>query len=317
MKNILVTGSAGLLGSNLIKALHKNPNYKVIGLDNLIGGYEDNMDGFAWHHIDILDRDAVSEAMKDCDIVIHCACLAYEGLSVFSPKLICENIYAGTVSVASAAIENNVELFINFSSMARYGIGKPPFKETDPTAPVDPYGMAKVHAEQLLNLLSDIHGLKVYHVVPHNVVGRGQNYTDPFRNVIAIFINRVLQEKSIIVYGDGSQKRSISDVDDCITAVLKLIESQRFPTKEIFNIGPEGNESSILDLAKLVRELCSQHIVNLKKVEIEFYPSRPREVKNAFVSIEKAKKELNYNAVANNISIISNLINYIVDSYRI
>lgn len=309
MKNIVVTGSAGLLGSNIYKTLI-NKEYNVTGIDNLIGGYADNLDGYSYHHIDILDRDAVSFVMKNCDIVIHTAALAYEGLSVFSPKLICENIYAGTASVASAAIENNVKLFINFSSMARYGIGNPPFKETDPTAPVDPYGIAKVHAEELLNLLSDIHGLKVYHVVPHNVVGPGQNYTDPFRNVIAIFANKALRNENIYIYGDGKQKRSISHVDDCVKAIIKLIELNRFPTKEIFNIGPDGNESTINELAKLVID-CVWEKFDAIYVEIKHLPDRPREVKNAFVSVEKAKKELNYNAIANNKEIIMDIINFI------
>lgn len=310
MKNIVVTGSAGLLGSNIYKTLVKK-GYNVFGIDNLIGGYADNLDGYVYNHIDILDRDAVSSIMKDCDIVIHTAALAYEGLSVFSPKLICENIYAGTASIASAAIENNVKLFINFSSMARYGIGNPPFKETHLTAPIDPYGIAKVHAEELLNLLSDIHGLKVYHVVPHNVVGPGQNYTDPFRNVVAIFLNRTLQDKSIIIYGDGEQKRSISHVDDCVKAVIKLIESDHFPTKEVFNIGPDGNETTIKELAKQVIDCCweKQDVIYS---DIKYFPDRPQEVKNAFVSVEKAKKELKYSAIANNLEIIRDLRDYIL-----
>ncbi len=311
MKNIVITGSAGLLGSNLYKTLFKK-GYYVTGIDNLVGGYVDNLDGYAYNHIDILDRDAVSLVMKNCDIVIHTAALAYEGLSVFSPKLICENIYAGTASIASAAIENNVKLFINFSSMARYGEGNPPFKETDSTNPIDPYGIAKIHAEELLNLLSDIHGLKVYHVVPHNVVGPGQNYTDPFRNVIAIFLNRTLQNKSIIIYGDGKQKRSISHVDDCVKAVIKLIESNSFPSKEVFNIGPDGNETTIKELAKQVIDCCweKQEVIYS---DIKYFPDRPQEVKNAFVSVEKAKKELNYSAIANNIEIIRDLRDYILE----
>ena len=93
----------------------------------------------------------------------------------------------------------------------------------------------------------------------------------------------------------------------------KLLESDKFDTKEIFNIGPEGNESSIIDLAILVRQICGDLVSSLIIKPIEYFPARPREVKNAFVSIEKAKKELNYNPIANNKDIIIDIVNYILD----
>jgi len=211
-KRIYITGTAGLLGSWIARKFI-NKKWEVRGCDNLVGGLKDNLphpDYAKIDKIDILDLDALKESMKGSNIVVHCAALPYEGLSVFSPKLIVENIVGGTVSVASAAIHNNVELFVNCSSMARYGAQEPPFTEDMPRSPEDPYGLAKAQAEEHLELLYKLHGLKYFTIVPHNIIGIGQRYMDPFRNVVAIMINRLKLNKKIIIYGDGEQKRSFS-----------------------------------------------------------------------------------------------------------
>lgn len=125
-----VTGIAGFLGSHIAKRLLMK-GHKVAGCDNLIGGYIDNCPPPAnFKQIDILDYSSLKEHMQGSDVVIHTAALAYEGLSVFSPKLVTENIYAGTMSVATAAIASGSKLFLNCSSMARYGLIEPPFTET-------------------------------------------------------------------------------------------------------------------------------------------------------------------------------------------
>lgn len=294
-KTLLITGSAGLIGSHLVHRFI-SMGYKVIGIDNLIGGYESNMPrgiiDFYYFKADILDNKAIKEIFDHYtpDIVIHCAALAHEGLSVFSPKTITENIYSGTVSVASAAIASNVSLFINTSSMARYGNTPTPFTENSIPNPIDPYGMAKLHAEQQLNLLSDIHGMKVLHVVPHNVCGPHQCYSDPFRNVMSIFANRILHGKPVYIYGDGEQKRSFSHVTDCIEAYVKLVElHENFTYNSVFNIGPDdGSEITINKLASIVGKHFNTN------TEIIRVPSRPREVTDAWVSTDKAKRELGY-----------------------
>lgn len=305
-KTVYITGIAGLMGSNLAKHFVKK-GYNVKGCDNMVGGYEDNVpvEYVDYQEIDIFELDALKEHMEGCDIVLHTAALAYEGLSVFSPSIVTNNIYSGTVSVATAAIHNNVELFVNFSSMARYGDLEAPFTETDVCKPADPYGMAKYQAEQMLNLLHEIHGLKVYHVVPHNIIGPGQRYNDPFRNVAAIMINRLLQRKHLIIYGDGSQKRSFSDVKDCVEPVFRLVESQRFPSGEVFNIGPDHNEITIKELGYV----CGR-VIN-KYPHFDYYPDRPREVKNAWCDSTKAKTQLNYSPNTNIDTTIGNLAKWI------
>lgn len=118
---IFITGMAGFLGSHLVDAMVEE-GHEVVGCDNLIGGYRDNVpDGAEFYEEDCNNFDKMKELLKGVDIVYHTACTAYEGLSVFSPKLVAENTYLNTVSMASAAIANNVKRFVTCSSMARYG----------------------------------------------------------------------------------------------------------------------------------------------------------------------------------------------------
>jgi len=284
---VFVTGAAGLLGGHIARRLTKN--HEVSGCDNYIGGLKDNVPNIKFFEEDILNTKEITKLMKGCDVVIHTAALPYEGLSVFSPKIVTENIVAGTVSIASAALANEVKLFINFSSMARYGNQTPPFTEDMPTAPEDPYGLAKVQAEQHLAMLNKLHGLQYLTIVPHNVIGIGQRYMDPYRNVAAIMINRLKLGKKIVVYGDGEQKRSFSNVYDCVDAVERIVESNRNLCGEVYNIGPDDNEISILELAKKIGHHCAKY------PHFEHFPDRPAEVKNAWCSSEKIKSEFNYN----------------------
>jgi UDP-glucose 4-epimerase len=288
---VFITGISGLLGSTLARYLIAKNGYEIVGIDNGIGGVEDNVPKEAtYYHGDITNTDFLKSVMQGADVVFHAAALPYEGLSVFSPTITATSIVSGTLSVAIAALHNNVRLLINCSSMARYGDQTPPFTEETNPKPVDPYGLAKVQAEQQLALLSKIHGLKYVTVVPHNVIGIGQRYFDPFRNVVGIMINRTLQDKPIVVYGDGEQKRSFSNAVDCIKAIEKIILSDRDLCGQIYNIGPDHNEISIKQLASIVCKEAGRELV------IEHFPDRPIEVKNAFCSSDKIRKEFNYNS---------------------
>jgi UDP-glucose 4-epimerase len=308
MKTIYITGIAGLLGYNLA-LLYLKRGWNVKGCDTLIGGMKRNLreikDSVDFSYISILETERLKQHIKGSDVVVHCAALPYEGLSVFAPKLIVENIVGGTVSVASACIYNNVELLVNFSSMARYGNQTPPFTEDMPCKPADPYGLAKLQAEQHLEMLNSLHGLRYCTVVPHNVNGVGQRYIDPYRNVVSIMINRVMQDKSIIVYGDGTQKRSFSDVRDCCDAIERLIDTDRNICKQVYNIGPDKDEISINELAYTVFSECGKTPV------IEYVPERPAEVKDAWCSSDKIKREFNYSTSFSNVETIREMIKWI------
>ena len=284
---IYITGIAGFLGSHLAKKL-KDRGHQVGGNDSMILGELENLPkNINFHKTDCCNYLEMVKNLKGYDVVYHCAATAHEGLSVFSPNFITKNIYQASISVITASIVNKVKKFVYCSSMARYGTQKNPFTEDMPTKPQDPYGIAKVAVEQTLQLLCEIHGMDYNIAVPHNIVGPNQKYDDPYRNVMSIFINRNLQMKPSIIYGDGSQKRCFSYIDDVIYCLEKLALDKNI-NKEIINIGPDEESISVFELAKLV---SNETGFNGQPI---FVNERPQEVKEATCSANKAKKLLGY-----------------------
>lgn len=287
-KKIFITGIAGFLGSHLADAMLEE-GHIVSGCDNLIGGYLDNVpEGAEFHQVDCMYLNTMNKFLKDVDIVYHTACTAYEGLSVFSPHLISQNTFQITATVASAAISQKVKRFVNCSSMARYGKqDRVPFTEDMVPKPQDPYGIAKLAAEQLLTTLSSVHGIEVVHAVPHNIIGPRQKYDDPYRNVASIMINLMLQGRQPIIYGDGNQKRCFSFVQDDIEC-LKKLAFEKNVGGEIINIGPDEEFVTINELAKIIAGLLDFRLLPI------YLPDRPQEVKLATCSADKARRLLGY-----------------------
>ena len=287
MAKVFITGVAGFLGSHLADSLIAD-GHQVSGCDNLIGGYLDNVpDNVDFHQIDCCYLNTMKKLTKDVDVVYHCACTAYEGLSVFSPYLVTKNVFDITASMVSAAIQNNVPRFVFTSSMARYGTNRVPFTEDMVPKPQDPYGIAKYASELLICNLMGVHGGEYVIAVPHNIIGPRQKYDDPYRNVASIMINLMLQGRQPIIYGDGEQKRCFSFVQDCIQCLEKLA-FQKNVVGEVINIGPDEEFITINELARTIAELLD---FKLKPV---YVPERPQEVLLATCSADKARKLLDY-----------------------
>lgn len=283
---IFITGVAGFVGSHLADRWLKD-GHTVIGIDNLIGGYEDNVPKeVEFYKLDCIERDRLVALLQDVDIVYHCACTAYEGLSVFSPHLITLNTSGITASIVSASIEAGVKRFVLLSSMARYGKQEVPFHEWMEAKPQDPYGIAKVAGERLLENLATVHGMEYVIVVPHNIIGPRQKYDDPFRNVASIMINRCLQGKPPIIYGDGEQMRCFSFIDDVIEPLVKVATLD--VNGQTINIGPDEQFVTINELAEIVMKITGY------EGKPFYVPGRPQEVKFATCSAEKARELLNY-----------------------
>ena len=284
---IYITGIAGFLGSHLAKRLI-DLGHEVSGNDSMIQGDLENLPkNINFHKTDCCNFDEMSKNLKNTDIVYHCAATAHEGLSVFSPNFITKNIYQASISVITACIVNKVKKFVFCSSMARYGFQKSPFTEDMTPKPVDPYGIAKVAVEDTLKLLCEVHTMDYNIAVPHNIVGPNQKYDDPFRNVMSIFINRNLMGKPAIIYGDGSQKRCFSYIDDVIECMEQLALNDKI-NSEIVNVGPDEEEISVLELAKMCANVTGYN------GEPIFLKDRPQEVKVATCSSDKARKLFNY-----------------------
>ncbi len=286
-KKILVTGAAGFLGSHLSEQL-SNLGHDVIGIDSMIGGYEDNVPkNIEFLKIDCCDFEKVNKIMKNVNVVYHCAATAHEGLSVFSPFEITKNNYLASVSIFTAAVNEKVDRIIFCSSMARYGDQKAPFVETMKPNPVDPYAISKVASEEVLKNLCELNKIEWVIAVPHNIIGPRQKYDDPFRNVVSIMINRMLQGKAPIIYGDGKQTRCFSYIDDCLSCLIPML-NQKNLNKQTINIGPDEEFVTINKIAELCSNITGINLPPIHKKD------RPKEVKHATCSADKARSLLNY-----------------------
>jgi UDP-glucose 4-epimerase len=285
---VLITGVAGFMGSHLADEFVKR-GHTVVGIDNLIGGYYNNVpDAVEFYEKDLGDFDAVVEHFKGIDLVVHTACTAYEGLSVFSPALVTRNTSHITTVALSASIKAGVKKFVHMSSMARYGTQEVvPFTEDMTPKPQDPYGIAKYASELLIKNICETHGMQYVILVPHNIIGPRQKYNDPFRNVASIMINRMLQGKQPIIYGDGFQMRCFSFMQDVIDPLMVACETD-IANGMVINIGPDEEFITINDLAK--------KIATILKFDLDpiYMPGRPQEVLNANCSASLAREVLGY-----------------------
>jgi UDP-glucose 4-epimerase len=301
---IFITGIAGFLGSHIADSMLEK-GHEVHGVDNLVGGYSDNVPaGANWRAVDCQYLSTMTNLTKGMDIVVHAACTAYEGLSVFSPQMVTQNTSQISATIFTAAVRNNVRRIVNCSSMARYGIGDMPFNECQEPMPNDPYAIAKVAAESLLFNMGETHGFEVVNLVPHNIVGPRQKYDDPFRNVVSIMANRMLQGNPPIIYGDGEQTRCYSDIRDVVSCFDAAILTDVAVGKTV-NIGPDEEIVSINDLAFIMRTLCEFDGDPI------YFPDRPREVKHASCSSALARRLFHYETKHSLIMTCQSIVDYI------
>jgi UDP-glucose 4-epimerase len=290
---VVVTGGAGFVGSHVADRLSYD-GHRVMSVDNLLGG-----DEYHWRtgaapllypcRADCTDFPTMMRLTETAEVVVHCAAAPHEGLSVFSPAFVAHHTYMSTVITATAAIRQGVRRFVFTSSTARYGDQRAlPFHEGLPTAPVDPYGVAKVAAEQTLLALGRAHGMEVVIAVPHNIVGPRQKYDDPYRNVASIMTHRMLSGLPPIIYGDGEQTRSFSFIDDCVEPIVRMVTEPGL-NGQVFNIGPDDPPITINRLAEILADLTDYH--GPPPIYVD---PRPLEVRKTWVSADKARKYLAY-----------------------
>jgi UDP-glucose 4-epimerase len=285
-KKVLVTGGAGFMGSWLVDKLIES-GHEVTSADNLLGGKKENVNpDCKFVKADLIKRQQVKPLVKGVDIIFHLAAYAAEGQSIFSPISINEINLIPMNNLLVEAVNNNIERFIFTSSMAVYGEQKPPFDEKAPRKPEDPYGAAKSYCENMLEIFSRIHGFEHVIIRPHNVYGPRQNVADPYRNVLGIWINRILRRKPPIIYGDGKQSRAFSYVGD----VTPAIANAGFTSKakgQIINVGS--------DKAVSIEKACSLLLgVMGSEFKPVFQDPRPGEVKHAYCTVQKSIDLLGY-----------------------
>jgi UDP-glucose 4-epimerase len=214
-----VTGGAGFMGSWLVDNLIDS-GHEVVTAENLLGGKKENVNpDCKFVKADLIKRQQVRPLVKGVDIIFHLAAYAAEGQSIFSPISINEINLIPMNNLLVEAVNNTIERFIFTSSMAVYGDQTPPFDEKAARDPEDPYGAAKTYCETMLEIFARIHGFEHVIIRPHNVYGPRQNVADPYRNVLGIWINRILRGKPPIIYGDGDESRAFSYIGDVTPAI--------------------------------------------------------------------------------------------------
>ncbi len=294
-KKILVTGSAGFMGSNLVNSLVTQDLGEIYGVDDLSGGYRDNINTKSkFTRLDLRDKEKTAEYINKIkpDLIFHLAADATEGRSQFTPIECTERNYLAYLNLLVPAIKYGVKKVILTSSMSVYGSQKAPFSEDMQRLPDDIYGISKAAMERITEILSIVNGFKYVIIRPHNVYGPGQNLADPYRNVVAIFINCLMNNKNFFIYGDGEQKRAFSYIDDFTLYIIKAAYLDK-AEGEIFNIGPI-DEITINQLSQFVLHAFFPDGKIPDKLKPQYVPFRPLEVKNAWCTVEKAKSILGY-----------------------
>lgn len=278
-KTILVTGAAGHIGSNLCHWLVKNkPEYNIIALDDLSGGF------YEWipPECEIYIRDCGNNLddifnYNDIRIVYHCAAEAAESIANFNRRFYYKSNVVNSANIINYCIKYSVDRLVYFSSMAVYGHNPTPFTEDQVPHPADCYGIGKYAVELDLESAKNQHGLRYTIVRPHSVYGPQQNLWDAYRNVIGIWMRQILNNDPISIYGDGSQRRAFTFVNDIMLPLWKCA-TEESTLWEIFNIGND-EEISINELADLF-ELEVEREGDFKVLR-KYFP-QPFEVQNAY-----------------------------------
>lgn len=279
----LVTGGAGFIGSHVadhVLAL----GHKVVVLDDLSGGFERNVPEDAiFVKGSINDITLLEELFEEYkfDYVYHLAAYAAEGLSYFIRNFNYMNNLVGSVNLINQSVKNSVKRFIFTSSIAVYGTNQTPMVETLIPAPEDPYGISKFAVELDLKSAYKVFGLEYTIFRPHNVYGPRQHHGDTYRNVLGIFVNQIMNKKPMTIYGDGTQTRAFSDIDDVAPHIARCVEMPE-TINEIYNIGAD-KPYTVLELAETIEDAMGE------SYGIIHYPTR-KEVKHAYSDHSKANK---------------------------
>lgn len=287
MKPTLVTGAAGFIGAHLVRELHEGKKCEVVALDDLSGGFKDNLpDDVEFIEGSVTDGQLIENLFDryEFDYVYHLAAYAAEGLSHFIRRFNYKNNLIGSVNLINESIKRGIDCFVFASSIAVYGENQVPMRENMTPNPEDPYGVAKYAVEMDLQSANDMFGLDYVVFRPHNVYGEYQNIGDKYRNVVGIFMNQILKGEPLTIFGDGEQKRAFSYIGDIIPPIASAPWTDG-ARNEVFNVGAD-TPHSVNELAQAVAEVMGSpdhpvtHLEARNEVEVAY--SDHSALKNVF-----------------------------------
>lgn len=258
-------------------------NHSVVVVDDLSGGFEDNVPaGAVFQEGSVVDYALMESLFEkhEFDYVFHLAAYAAEGLSHHIRRFNYENNVVASAGLISLSLKHLVRRFVFTSSIAVYGEAPLPMREDMPMRPVDPYGIAKMAVELDLRSAFDHFGLEYTVFRPHNVYGENQNIGDRYRNVVGIFMNQIMSGQPMTIFGDGTQTRAFSYIADVAPVIANSV-TETAASGAVLNIGAD-EPHSVLKLAHVVA-----HAFGVD-AEIEFLPDR-EEVDHAYSSHESLR----------------------------
>jgi UDP-glucose 4-epimerase len=258
--------------------------HRVVVLDDLSGGFRDQVpEGARFVEGSITDPVLLDRLFREhrFDYVYHLAAYAAEGLSHFIRRFNYTNNVIGSANLINEAVKHDIKRFVFTSSIAVYGAGQLPMREDMTPLPEDPYGIAKYAVELDLRAAHEQFGLNYVVLRPHNVYGEHQNIGDRYRNVIGIFINQLMQDRPLTVFGDGTQTRAFSYIDDVAPHIARCVDIPE-ATGQTVNVGAD-TPYSVNELARVVAKAMG------REAKLTHLPAR-NEVLHAYSDHSKANR---------------------------
>ncbi len=312
-KKILIAGAAGFIGSNIINAIVSHKNRGLIALDNLETGNLQNIKehidsgAITFLNSDIRNIEDCLKATQDCDIVLHQAALGSVPRSIEHPLNTHSVNVTGFINILEACRQNKVERVVYASSSSVYGDDlNLPKREEVVGSPLSPYAVSKKTNELYANVFGKLYNMKIIGLRYFNVFGPNQNAAGPYAAVIPIFVNNILQSKDCLIYGDGSNRRDFTFVDNVVQANLLAAQTENTEAYgEVFNIAYGATKS----INHLFEEIKTKMNVT---ADVKYMPPRVGEIKDSFADIGKAEKFLGYKPQVD----LSEGINRTIDWYK-
>lgn len=295
MEVYLITGVAGFIGSKVAELLLKE-GHKVVGLDNMNDAYDIRLkrwrlkqlevyQNFSFHMMDISDRESIESFFKKSEkpsAIINLAARAGVRQSVEDPWVYYETNVIGTLNLLEMCKRYDIKKFILASTSSIYGKRNPlPYREDANTdSPLSPYAASKKAAETLCYTYHHLFGLDVSVLRYFTVYGpAGRPDMSIFR-----FVQWIMEEKPVIVYGDGSQSRDFTYIDDIAKGTIAALKPLGY---EIINLGSDA-PVALIDMIRMIEKITG------KKAHLKFLPSHPADVPATWADISKAKRILNW-----------------------
>jgi UDP-N-acetylglucosamine/UDP-N-acetylgalactosamine 4-epimerase len=299
--NILITGGAGFIGSNIVETLIHQDNVSLVRvLDNLETGYFDNLKSFQshpkfeWFEGDIRDFDMCQKASKNIDLICHQAALGSVPRSISNPLKTNDINITGTLNIFNAARENKIKRVVYAASSSTYGDSKKlPKIEHKIGNPLSPYAVTKLVNELYANVFASLYKMEFIGLRYFNVFGPNQSPNGAYAAVVPLFMQALLEGKSPTINGDGSQSRDFTYVANAVQANVKaLFTKNRKAVNQVYNVAV-GEQTSLLDMFNMLKNIAQSD------VNPNFGPSRLGDIPHSLADISKAKKLLEYNPSVN------------------